>query len=223
MDRPKFSITIPVYLRESEHKAVVEDTINSFRENYPDVELVVVDDGSILPTGFLRDLADIYVRQPNSGISRAWNVGKNLARGEFVLIANDDIKIPSGLLESLSKGFENEKTAVVAPEKGGPFIEPSIGEGNYHEDHIFYPGYCFMLKRDRFFEDFDENFRTNCGDADYWERIMSKGLELTRSPVSIWHKEGDVLHGMNYKKISEDSINLFVAKHGFSPQEKFYS
>lgn len=223
MDKPKFSIVIPVYLREFEHKSVVEDTINSFRESYPDTELVLVDDGSPLSSGFLKDLADVYIKQPNSGISRSWNVGKNVARGEHVLVANDDIRIASGLLERLSKGFENEKAGVVAPEIGGPFVEPENIPGDYHENHVFYPGYCFMLKRDRFFEDFDERFRTNCGDVDYWTRIREKKFELMRAPVSIWHQEGGVLHGMDYSKITKDSLDLFENKHGFNPIKEYYS
>lgn len=187
MNKPKFSIVIPVYLRESEHKAVVEDCIDSFCQNYKeeDVELIIVDDGSPLPSGFLKDRAGTYVRQSNQGISRAWNVGKWLAKGEYVLIANDDIRIAPGLLETLCKGFDDEKTGVVAPQSGGPNVEPCTVSGPFFENHKFYPGYCFMLKRDRFFEDFDEQFKTNCGDTDYWLGVIKKGLKMIRAPVAV--------------------------------------
>lgn len=225
MDTIKYSIVIPVFLREAEHKSVVEDTIESFRSNYSpeEAELIIIDDGSPLPTGFLKDKADVYVKQPNQGISRAWNVGMKLARGQYVLVANDDIRIASGLLESLSKAFENEKTGITAPENGGPNIIPSVSEGKPFENHKFYPGYCFMLKKDRFYEDFDTNFRTNCGDVDYWVRIREKGFETMRTPISVWHKEGGVLHKLNYSKITEDSLKLFEEKHGFNPIAEYYS
>lgn len=225
MNTPKYSIVMPVYLRESEHKTQVEETIESFRKVYSpeEAELIIVDDGSTMPSGFLKDKADTYVRQPNQGISRSWNVGLWLARADYVLVANDDILIAPGLLEALSKGFENEKAGVVAPQSGGPHVVPGSEDGEYVENHKFYPGYCFMLKKDRFYEDFDNQFRTNCGDVDYWARIRNAGFDTMRAPVSVWHKEGGVLHGMDYSKITSSSLELFNKKHGFDPIAEYYS
>lgn len=220
----KFSVVMPCYLREDQHKQTVINTLESLRANSEDFELVVVDDGSTENTGFLRQYADVYVKQPNQGISRAWNVGMLLARGEYVAIVNDDILVTAGWLDELSSEFVDEKTGVSAPNEGGPWVKPELG-GNRREDNKFYPGYCFMLKKDRFYEMFDEQFKTNCGDVDYWHRIGLNSLKCMRAHLKVWHKEGDTLHNFpeGYANLSAKSIQMFKDKWGFDPQPIYYS
>lgn len=219
----KYSVVMPVYLREESHRDVVVDTLENIKANMPDdSELIIIDDGSTLPTGFLREYADVYVRQPNSGISRGWNVGMMLSRGEYVAIVNDDIKVPGGWLDTLSQNFDALDCGVSGVGFGGPSRKPELLAGDCWVDHKWFPGYCFMLKRDRFYELFDEQFRTNCGDCDFWHRVRNAGLSLHKAPISIWHKEGGVLHGMDYDKISKSSIELFEKKWGFNPQQEYY-
>jgi len=219
----KHSVIMPVYLREESHRKVVEDTIKSIKQASGDYEFIIVDDGSTLDTKFLKKAADKYIRQKNQGISVAWNTGKNAAKGEYVVIVNDDVKVPLGWLDKLATGFREENTGVSAPFLGNPSVTPFI---NIEEDLIkkerFYPGYCFMLRKDRFFEDFDPQFTTNCGDTDYWHRVLMAGFQLVRVRMGIWHKEGDVLHKLDYSRVTEDSIEKFKAKHGFDPQTRYY-
>ena len=224
-DNPEYSVVMPVYLREESHRQTVEDTIKNIRQVSREYELIIVDDASPRDTSFLESFADTYIRNDtNKGISYSWNVGKNSAHAEYVAIVNDDIKVPIGWLDRLKTGFTNEKAGVTAPMFGGPSFSPKTMASNYiGENKIFYPGYCFMLWKDRFFEDFDEQFTTNCGDVDYWHRIYKKGLECIRVGLEIWHKEGGVLHGMDYGKISDESLKLFEDKWGFNPQREYYS
>lgn len=219
----RYSIVMPVYLREEAHKSVVLQTLENIHSTKGNAELIVIDDGSTLPTGFVREYADTYVRQPNQGISRAWNVGKWLARGDFVAIVNDDIVVPDGWLDALAEPFLKERCAVSAPMEGGPAVVPEITQIVPYTNHKFYPGYCFMLSRHGYYRDFDPYFDTNCGDVDYWHTIKSVGLELYRAPLKIWHKEGDVLHGMNYQALTQTSIEKFIEKWHFNPQSEYYA
>lgn len=220
----KYSVVMPVYLRRESHKEVVEHTIASIKSHSDDYELIIIDDASPLDTTFLKEAADIYIRhEVNGGISKAWNTGKNASSNEYVAIVNDDIKVPRLWLEALEGGFENDKTGTTAPMKGGPNTRPSMPCISEYADKKFYPGYCFMLKKDRFFEDFDEQFTTNCGDTDYWHRVYKANLECMRVGLCVWHREGGVLHGMDYLAISEESINKFINKWGFNPQKEYYA
>lgn len=213
---------MPVYLREEVHKSVILGTLENIMSTGSDFELIVIDDGSPLPTGFLREYANTYVRQPNQGISRAWNAGKWLARGEYVAIVNDDIQVPDGWLDALTVPFEQKLCAVSAPIVGGPNVMPAVTKDIPYTNHKFYPGYCFMLSRNGYYRDFDPYFDTNCGDVDYWHTIKTAGLGLYRAPLNIWHKEGDVLHGMDYQKLTAESITKFVEKWHFNPQSEYY-
>ena len=217
-----YSIVMPVCLVREEHRSVVEETIKSIRETTNGDELIIIDDGSRLDTSFLKDAADIYYRQSNLGISKAWNVGKNKATHNYVAIVNDDIRLPIGWLSKLAQCFSFKGCGVAAPLRGGPNISPTIIGNSVTSGRKFYPGYCFMLKRDRFFEDFDEEFRSNCGDTDYWYRVESEGLTLMRAGFSVYHKEGGVLGNMGYKELSQESLQLFKNKWGFDPIPEYY-
>lgn len=232
----KYSIVMPVLLREDSHKATVEACIASIKANSEDYELIIVDDGSTSLTGFLRDAADVYVRhKTNKGIAPSWNDGLSVARGEFVVIINDDIVVPTPLtpdrsvvdtwLDFMSRVFEKEDCGVVAPNWAGPSQEPFLQEGgNWIINHSFYPGYCFMLKRDRFLERFNEIFVPfNFEDVDYWYRIEKKGLQLYRAPVAIWHREGDVVHKLQYERVNSENHKKFIELHGFDPQPIYYA
>lgn len=221
----KYSIVVPVLLREENHRQEVIDTLNNLKQMSSLFELIVVNDGSPLPMDDIARLADSYIEhRKNKGISAAWNTGKNAASAEYVAIVNDDVKVPLLWLETLSQAFVDKKTGVSAPMQGGPHIKPYRNAGQFLvESHKFYPGYCFMLRKDRFFEDFDEQFTSNCGDADYWHRIREKDLECKRVGLGVYHKEGGVLHGMDYDKISAESLKKFEKKWGFNPLEEYYS
>lgn len=220
----KYSVVVPVFLREESHKKLINETVGNIKQMSGNYELIIVDDGSPLSTEWLLDIADVYLKHDkNKGISEAWNTGKNRASNECVAIVNDDIKVPLGWLETLAKAFNDPDTGVSAPLQGGPFVKPYKTSYPYlEEDYSFYPGYCFMLKKDRFFEDFDPQFKTNCGDSDYWHRIKSADLRCMRVGLGVWHKEGGVLHGMNYDKITQDSLALFENKWGFDPRGVYY-
>lgn len=221
----KYSIVVPVYLREESHRQTVIDTLENIKQVSRDCELIIVDDGSPLPMDDIKKMADVYIKHnKNKGISAAWNTGKNKAISEYVAIVNDDIKVPFMWLETLAQAFIDKKTGVSAPIQGGPFVKPYRNAGSYlKENHKYYPGYCFMLRKDRFFEDFDNQFTSNCGDVDFWHRIREKGLECMRVGIGIYHKEGGVLHGMDYEKISRESLRKFEKKWGFYPLEEYYS
>ncbi len=236
---------MPVLLREDSHRLTVENCIQSIKDNSIDTrdkendyELIIVDDASPLMTGFLKDEADVYIRHKYSkGIAPSWNDGIAVSRGEYIAVINDDILLPKPAAKfdtwlnfmSLVFGWggtDNKDCGVVAPRLGGPNITPLLEEGGeWIVNHKFYPGYCFMLKRDRFLEKFDETFIPYNGeDTDYWWRIMQKGLKLYRAPMEIWHKEGDVVHNLgNYEKRSKEANEWFERKHGVDPVSKFYS
>lgn len=217
---------MPVYLTDEGRKQVVVETLESIKAHSSDCELIVVDDGSKVPSAFLKQYADTYVRQPNQGISRAWNVGKWLSKGEYVCVVNDDIKVCDGWLEALSAGFEQNLAAVTAPILAGPTVTPMLlTETRSKFDYKFYPGFCFMLWRERYFEDWDEQFKTNCGDTDYWHRIRLNGLDPLKVPLAIWHKEGDTLKRFSegYEVLSKHSIELFRNKWDIDPQPEYYS
>lgn len=222
---PKYSIVMPCLFNKEEKRNIVIQTMESANNNIKcDFEFIVIDDGSTLPTGFLKEEVNTYIRHDEPmGIAPSWNDGKNVARGEYIAIINDDVKMPYNWLEIMAGGFDNESVGVVGINAAGPTVEPQKLDQPYTLDHKWFSGYCFMLKRDRFLEDFDERFVPfNFEDIDYWERIQKKGYNMCKAPLNIWHKEGATIHSMRYEE--QDNINLqkFIEKWGFNPKNKYF-
>lgn len=95
-------------------------------------------------------LVDKYaVLNQNSGVSRAWNIGRMLAEGEMLLFINDDVKLGKNAVETMYEYLNgNDKVGEVGP-KGGLWHGDSSGERTGLEkpeeaDEI--SGFCFMTK-----------------------------------------------------------------------------
>ncbi|MDD3517491.1 MAG: glycosyltransferase [Chromatiales bacterium] len=96
---PRFSVVIPLY----NHERYVGEAIRSvLDQTEPDLELIVVDDGSSDGSAAcVRAFDDPrirYLHQPNSGTHAALNHGLRLARGKYVAVLNsDDVYAPERL------------------------------------------------------------------------------------------------------------------------------
>lgn len=104
MDSPKISIIVPVYRVEAYLPACVE----SIRaQTYPDLEILLVDDGS--PDG-CPQLCDAYaaqdprirvVHKKNGGLSDARNAGLEAATGEYIGFVDSDDLIEAEMYQTL--------------------------------------------------------------------------------------------------------------------------
>lgn len=95
------SIIIPSYNRAS----LIPDAIRSVqRQNYPSLEMIIVDDGSTDSTKAViaqfqkADSRIRYIEKSNGGCASARNVGLNNACGEYIcLLDSDDLFMPKKL------------------------------------------------------------------------------------------------------------------------------
>ena len=103
---PKVSMVIPAYNAEDYIARCID---NVLAQSQPDVEIIVVDDGS---TDNTPEIADWYARkyenvvaihQENGGISEARNAGIRYANGEFIGFVDADDMIYPGMVERLYK------------------------------------------------------------------------------------------------------------------------
>jgi CDP-glycerol glycerophosphotransferase len=113
------SIIVPVYNVER----YLDECLHALRaQEYPDVEIIVVDDGtpdrsvSIARRHRLRDPRIRIVHRPNGGLSAARNTGVSAARGEFIAFADsDDIVPPGGYAAAVTSLMESGSDFAVLP------------------------------------------------------------------------------------------------------------
>ncbi len=102
--RPSVSVVIPTYNRETTLKRAVGSVL---AQTFPDLELLVIDDGSTDDTASLmRKIADPRVRympqDVNRGVAAARNVGLREVRGDFIaFLDSDDEWMPEKLERQL--------------------------------------------------------------------------------------------------------------------------
>lgn len=111
---PLFSLVMPCYNHE---KYVAQALRSVAAQDYPNIEIIVIDDGSRdkTPEVIEQVCAEIgqsrkitFVRQRNSGVSATLNKGVALAKGKYVgFLASDDYYLPgkvSGDVRALEEG-----------------------------------------------------------------------------------------------------------------------
>src|SRR5690606_34264080 len=113
------SVLIPLYNRAS----YILETINSVLEqDYPDIELIVIDDGStdggdLLAEQFAERGALKLLRHPgrvNEGQAAALNLGLTMATGEFIAVLDsDDLYAPGKIAKQVAFFQQNPEVGLV--------------------------------------------------------------------------------------------------------------
>jgi GT2 family glycosyltransferase len=200
VERPKVSVVVCSY----NGGRTLEQCLNSLLAlNYPDFEVIVVDDGS---TDDTREILSRFpsvrsIHQPNQGLSVARNVGLQAATGSVVAYTDSDCFVDADWLTLLVAQFECSDAAAV----GGPNLAPDDGwladcvaaspgqpthvlESDQVAEHI--PG-CNMAFRREALESlngFDPQFRKAGDDVDVCWRLHQAGMWISFAPGAfVWH------------------------------------
>ncbi|MFH1673059.1 MAG: glycosyltransferase family A protein [Pseudomonadota bacterium] len=152
----------------------------------------------------------------NAGVSRAWNIGINLAEGRAVFIMNADLHVGSSAIEELvSYLFSLEKAVIVGPQ-GSHIDFRHLRPTRYFEKHKFHEpvqthdvsGFFFCIHLERFLAHrlmFDIQF-SPCffEEWDMGLQVIQAGLACYAVPVI------DFEHHWGASRSKEDSkINYF--------------
>jgi GT2 family glycosyltransferase len=175
--------------------------------DYPDYEVIVVDDGSTDATASIAaDYGFRVISTENRGLSSARNTGWRAASGEIVAYLDDDAAPDPDWLKYLAVAFREGGYAGV----GGPNIPPpgaspvaacvahAPGNPNHvllsdrEAEHI--PGCNCAFRRDSLeaVGGFDPHFRVAGDDVDVCWRIRERGWKIGFSPAAmVWHRRRD--------------------------------
>jgi GT2 family glycosyltransferase len=182
----------------------LDQCLRSLRNlDYPDYEVIVVDDGSTDDTAaILRRFPEVTaVRQPNRGLSAARNVGLFAASGEVVAYTDSDCFADPDWLTHLVDQLERTGAAAV----GGPNLTPEDGwlaacvaaapgqpthvlESDQVAEHV--PGCNMAYRKDALLaiNGFDPLYRKAGDDVDVCWRLQQSGKWITFAPgACVWH------------------------------------
>ena len=181
---PLISIIIPVYNSEKYIREALENVIS---QNYPAIELIVVDDGSIDRTKEMLDetMIDIrYFHNENQGPAAARNRGIRNATGDFIAFLDSDDLWPENNLQILFEVMQKEPELELVTGYAQLFKDSGNGLkeylGNPKETFIDYIG-AALYKRSSFQKTglFDPGLRFG-EDCDWYNRAREIKLKMKR-------------------------------------------
>jgi GT2 family glycosyltransferase len=197
---PRISVVVCTY---NGSKTIAQTCEGLSKLDYPDYEVIVVDDGSRDNTAAVVSQFDVrLIQTENHGLSSARNTGANAATGEIVAYIDDDAWPDPHWLRYLALAYESGDFAGV----GGPNIAPPTGSetadavanapgGPIHvlltddiAEHI--PGCNMSFRRSALMAvgGFDAAFRVAGDDVDLCWRIQGAGWKLGFTPAAmVWH------------------------------------
>ena len=103
----KYSFIIPVYNRPDEVDELLESLC---QQEVKDFEVIIVEDGSRKPCKEVCDkyagILDLhYYFKENSGPGQSRNYGAERARGDWLIVLDSDVVLPSGYLTAVDRSL----------------------------------------------------------------------------------------------------------------------
>ena len=204
----KYSIIVPVYNRPDEVDELLESLSNQTQKDF---EVIIVEDGSVKTC---KDVCDKYANilvlhyyaKENSGPGQSRNYGAERAIGEYLLILDSDVVLPTGYIEAISQSLATNPTeAFGGPDAAHPSFTPVQKAISYSMTSFFTTGGIRggKAKLDKFYpRSFNMGIRRDVylqlsgfskmrfgEDIDFSYRIVEAGYHPQLFPKAwVWHK-----------------------------------
>ncbi len=233
---PLVSAVIPTFNRGWIVAEAVKSVLN---QDYPNIEVVVVDDGSTDDTPkklAALDASIVLLSQANQGVSAARNRGIRQSKGELIaFLDSDDLWKKTKISRQVDFFRENPRALVCQTEevwlRNGKRVNPRLKHkkksGLFFEASLhlcLVSPSAVMMKRALFDEKgfFDETLPA-CEDYDFWLRT------LTDTPVHLIEEPGTVKRGGHADQLSGNhsldkyriqSISKILQRGGLSEENR---
>jgi GT2 family glycosyltransferase len=207
---PSLSVVVPVFNRE---QLIAEALKNIVSQGYPDVDIVVVNDGSEdnseeVILSFPYDI--LYLKQQNSGPAQARNRGIVNCRSEYIAFLDSDDLWPEGMLRYLVETLHADGEAdVVRGYCQLAYRDAESGMYTYTGNPLeSFPNYITgsVFRRSVFHRVglFDKDLRFG-EDNDWFNRALEMGVKVKRldcTSVIVRRHESNMTKGKNLVQLN---------------------
>jgi alpha-1,3-rhamnosyltransferase len=226
---PLVSVIIPAYNHE---KYITKALESVFKQNYPQIEVIVIDDKSKDDTKLvLRDLLKKYnfkfIRnEKNMGLTKSLNIALVHTKGKYIaILAGDDYWMPDKTKIQVEFMEQNLNVAACSGNvtkvdgDGNPYkvhLDRKVDKISYRsfEDCIQlkarFPAIVVMIRRDTLMQvgGYDERFVME--DLPLWLKLTSRGYKLAVLPelFGAYRIHGSGLHN-DHGKMYESYLRVF--------------
>jgi glycosyltransferase involved in cell wall biosynthesis len=205
--RPRVSVIIPTHNRP---KLLQEAIESALAQTYPNVEIIVVDDGSTDNTAEI--VAQYggkvtYIKQANQDVAAARNTGGRAASGEYLtFLDDDDLIMPTKIARQVQVLLSRPEVGLVhcrfyyANEKGEPMYQVGLLPEGDVLPRLLRSNFVWMgapLVRRSCLDQvgwFDEQIPAITADWDMWLRIAQAGYRFgcVQEPLGAYriHRNG---------------------------------
>lgn len=194
---PMVSVVMPCY---NDGRYIQESVASVKAQTYPDVELIIIDDGSddsdtLAALDALAKEANVQVlHAAHVGPSAARNTAIREARGKYILPLDADDTIDPTYIEKAVKRLESHKdTGVVYCEadlfgaQSGKWDLPAYSFESMLFDNIVFVTALFHKADWEKVGGFNENMKAGMEDYDFWLSILGEGKKIEQIPEVLFH------------------------------------
>ena len=206
----RYSLIVPVYNRPDEVDELLESLCS---QTLKDFEVIIVEDGSQKPC---KDVCDKYANildlhyyyKENSGPGQSRNYGVERAHGDYVIILDSDVVLPTGYLAAVDNNGQCSMFNVQCfggPDAAHPSFTPVQKAISYSMTSFFttggirggkkkldkfFPRSCNMGIRRDVYQQLGGFSKMRFGeDVDFSYRIVEAGYQPQLFPEAwVWHK-----------------------------------
>ena len=224
---PKISFIIPVlHLQRPLNKRRFFMPRSTIRELLVDIEKnvnlnfeVIVICNSMDPelVAFVtnhKSISKYVLNSVNPGVARSWNIGAEMAEGEYLCYVSDDVRIGPGSIEALSTVLDSESHVGEVGPKGDLYLngrpDRYVGLENPEYSDVI-SGFLFLVRTKAYFQvgGFDIAYSpAGCEEVDFSFSLRKYGWKCKVIPnLEITHNE---YHGVSAHRTEINYLNSKV-------------
>ena len=231
LQKPKVSVVMLTYQREK----ILPQAIDSIlAQTYKDFEFIIINDGSTDNTDdVVKSYKDkrirYYKNDKNHGIAYSRNKAADLARGEYVMIMDDDDKsLPERMERQVAFLDKNKDITAVAgqitglpriPENHDNIAAGLIQYNNFGNANIMYRREFAKAHKIRY----DENLRAS-EDWDFWVNMLFSSAKFASIKDNVLERNGasEKHYGISYETGNVTVREKIGRRFSAQNSQKFY-